>query len=79
MLDQDTMFCYGILLKKSQNNKELRKNLKKIIERTTDVSKLKYISDIIIYLLNNISEEIGKNEILNELDKIKKVYFNKNE
>ncbi len=69
LLEQATMFCYTLLIEKSQNKEELIENLNSIIKTTNNKEKLEHLTNIIDYLLDNVLEEEIKQELLEKIDR----------
>ncbi len=52
LLQQKSMFGYGMMIEKSKNNEELRKNINLIIDDIKNKEQLEKFRDIITYLFN---------------------------
>ena len=68
LLQQKTMFGYGIIIEKSKNKDELRHNINLIIDDIKTKEQLELLREIIIYLFNGSIEKQVKEEILNKIE-----------
>lgn len=68
LLESNSMFGYGMLIEKSKNKQELRKNIEKMIDIEKDKEKIDELANIIVYLLNDVLEETEQEELLSKIN-----------
>ena len=69
LTNQNTIFGYTMLAKKSENEIELIDNISLIINTTENKEKIQQLTDIVNYLLYDISDEKKKQNILEKIYK----------
>ena len=69
LLKENSMLGCAMLIEKSKNKEELRKNLEKIINNIKNKEILEELSNIIIYLLNYLLKQTEQEELIDKIDR----------
>ena len=73
LIDQQSLFGYGMVIEKSKNKAELQENLELIVKNAKSKEKLMEISNIIEYLFFDMIEESAKEMLIEKINlKIRK-------
>ena len=73
LIDQQSLFGYGMVIEKSKNKTELQENLELIVKNAKSKEKLMEISNIIEYLFYDMIEESAKEMLIEKINlKIRK-------
>lgn len=73
LIDQQSLFGYGMVIEKSKNKAELQENLELIVKNAKSKEKLMEISNIIEYLFYDMIEESAKEMLIEKINlKIRK-------
>ena len=73
LIDQQSLFGYGMVIEKSKNKEELQENLELIVKNAKSKEKLMEISNIIEYLFFYMIEESAKEMLIEKINlKIRK-------
>lgn len=73
LIDQQSLFGYGMVIEKSKNKEELQENLELIVKNAKSKEKLMEISNIIEYLFFDMIEESAKEMLIEKINlKIRK-------
>lgn len=73
LIDQQSLFGYGMVIEKSKNKEELQENLELIVKNAKSKEKLMEISNIIEYLFYDMIEESAKEMLIEKINlKIRK-------
>lgn len=73
LIDQQSLFGYGMVIEKSKNKAELQENLELIVKNGKSKEKLMEISNIIEYLFYDMIEESAKEMLIEKINiKIRK-------
>lgn len=73
LIDQQSLFGYGMVIEKSRNKAELQENLDLIVKNAKSKEKLLEISNIIEYLFSDMIEESAKESLIEKIElKIRK-------
>lgn len=68
LLNENSLFGYGMILEKSKNYEELTKNVELILNSKIDSKMLAKLKEIFICLLKNSIEDSFKEEIIEKID-----------
>lgn len=68
LLEKRSMFGYRMIIEKSKDKLELKKNLELIVKNMKNKKQLEEIRNIILYLLNDSLEEGSIQELLEKID-----------
>mgnify|MGYP004505225059 FL=1 len=68
LIDQQSLFGYGMVIEKSKNKAELQENLELIVKNAKSKEKLMEISNIIEYLFYDMIEESAKEMLIEKIN-----------
>lgn len=69
LLEKDTMFGYAMFIEKAENCIELVNSLTDIINSTNNAKNLDTLSNIVMYLLNDVLEDDVQKQLINEIER----------
>ena len=68
LLEQNSMFGYGMIIEKAKNKKDLLEKIDLIIKNCNDEKQLEELKNIILYALDNSLNNIEQEEIIEKIE-----------